>query len=149
MLTEVVTRCARIKSSIVAQDEREEGIRALLNFGHTLGHAIETEMGYGSVSHGEAVSIGMVFALRLSREWCGISESDVRRVVELLGAFGLPIEIPAIDPERVVSRMQGDKKVRGGGAFFVLTPGIGVGSVRDEIGWGVLLDQLTDKRRVR
>ena len=90
----IVKRCCQNKADIVAQDEKEAGLRALLNLGHTFGHAIEAEMGYGNWLHGEAVAAGMVQASQVAknREW--ISEQDVLRIKELLAYFDLPVAGP-------------------------------------------------------
>jgi 3-dehydroquinate synthase len=142
VLREVVTRCARIKSGIVAQDEREGGVRALLNFGHTLGHAIEAESGYGNVSHGEAVSIGMIFAARMSEMYAGFSSGESARLLKLLREFHLPHEWETWDVEALMERMKGDKKTSFGGATLVLTPSLGAGTVTKGMAWELLRDVL-------
>ena len=98
-LAEAVARCCQYKADIVAQDERESGKRALLNFGHTFGHVIETHEGYGKWLHGEAVAAGMVQAAQLSQQMGWISEQDVQRISEVLKAAQLPIKPPSIDTQ--------------------------------------------------
>jgi 3-dehydroquinate synthase len=94
-LAHIVRRSVEIKARVVAQDEREAGLRAILNLGHTVGHAIETISSYRTVRHGEAISIGMVAAARLGVRLCGFSEAGAARLERLLAAFGLPIRLPA------------------------------------------------------
>lgn len=115
-VSEVVYDCAETKIAVVAEDEREGGRRAVLNLGHTVGHAIETVTGYERYRHGEAISLGLLVALRLS----GLE--DLRaEVAALLGSAGLPTELdPAIDPEAVIAATSRDKKARAGGLGYVL-----------------------------
>jgi len=120
-LEHIVARSARIKARVVSKDEREAGLRRILNYGHTLGHAIETVTGYGRLHHGEAIAIGMEFAARLSARLglCGPSLVDRQR--RLLERIGLPTELPPrIDPARLLAAMALDKKVKGGQCHFIL-----------------------------
>ncbi|WP_370299507.1 3-dehydroquinate synthase [Abyssibacter sp.] len=110
-LAEVVHRCCVAKARIVAADEREQGQRALLNLGHTFGHAIETSSGYGALLHGEAVAIGMVMAADLSQRLGWTAAEDVTRLRTLLDALSLPTTPPPIPADTFVSLMQRDKKV--------------------------------------
>lgn len=125
-LRAVVARCCRLKADVVGSDERESGLRAILNFGHTLGHAVENLAGYGALLHGEAVSIGMAFAARLSAR-LGVCEPDAaERVVALLARSGLPVAIPSdLASADLGAAVAGDKKVSGGKVKFVLMTGIG------------------------
>jgi 3-dehydroquinate synthase len=121
VLAEVVRRGVAVKAEIVAADEREGGRRALLNYGHTVGHAIEALTGYGTYRHGEAVALGMVFAARLG-ERLGVSQAGLAaRTVELLAALGLPTRGLLLDPAVVWEVLARDKKHRGG-VRFVLCP---------------------------
>jgi 3-dehydroquinate synthase len=127
----ILTSCAA-KARVVAADERESGVRALLNLGHTFGHALEAEMGYGDeLLHGEAVAIGMALAFDLSARIGLCPAEDAARVRTHLGAVGLPVRIPArgprgpLAPERLIAHMAQDKKVRDGAVQFVLARGIG------------------------
>lgn len=125
-LTEAVLRSCRHKAEVVARDEREDGERALLNFGHTFGHALEAEARYGVLRHGEAVAIGMVAAARLSAAIGLAAEQDAERLTALLARLGLPTRIPGeLDAERLLARMQLDKKARAGALRLVLWRGIG------------------------
>ncbi|MDR0528726.1 MAG: 3-dehydroquinate synthase [Zoogloeaceae bacterium] len=124
LLGEAVYRSCQHKAEIVARDERETGERALLNFGHTFGHAIETGMGYGAWLHGEAVAAGMVMAARLSAKLGWLREEDVARIVNLLASAALPTEAPGagdgMTPERYLELMRHDKKVLDGQLRLVL-----------------------------
>jgi len=123
----------RIKADVVGADEREAGERAILNFGHTFGHAIEAEQGYGTWLHGEAVAAGMVLAARLSERVCGLAAADARRVRDLVGAVGLPVAPPPISGERWRTLMGRDKKVADGRIRFVLLKALGHALVRSGV----------------
>ena len=125
-LERMVARCCELKAAVVARDEREEGRRALLNFGHTLGHAIEKTAGYGTVLHGEAVALGMAYALALSAERRGLPAEEAGRVTALLRAFDLPAT-PSGEWswDRLKAAMAVDKKSAGGRARFVLAGRLG------------------------
>lgn len=120
-----IKRSATIKARVVQSDERESGLRKILNYGHTLGHAVETLTGYRKYKHGEAVAIGMASAARLSY-LLGIARSEVvQRQVSLLRALNLPTELPELDPRSILDVVESDKKVVGGEIFFVLPEKIG------------------------
>lgn len=134
VLAQAVRRSCEIKADVVAQDEREGGIRAILNLGHTFGHAIETAQGYGSWLHGEAVSAGMVLALRLSAARGSISSEEVDRCVALLRAGGLPTAAPeSMSPDDFLTLMARDKKVVDGRLRLVLLSTIGAAEVADDV----------------
>jgi 3-dehydroquinate synthase len=125
-LMHVIERSCRNKAEVVAADERESGRRALLNLGHTFGHAIETGMGYGAWLHGEAVAAGMCAAADLSARMGWISTEGCERARTLIARAGLPVGLPAeIDPDRFVGLMAVDKKVEAGQLRLVLLDGIG------------------------
>ncbi len=124
-LEHIVLDCCRLKARVVEQDEKESGLRAILNYGHTLGHAIETLAGYGTLVHGEAVAIGMVLAARISQSGGYCDERDVARVVALLERFGLPCAPPPVDRSRLAETLLTDKKSRGGIIRYVCNRGIG------------------------
>jgi shikimate kinase/3-dehydroquinate synthase len=132
-LAHAVRRCCEIKAALVAEDERETGVRTLLNFGHTFGHAIESGLGYGNWLHGEAVAAGMVMAADLSRRIGLIAEADVERIIALLRRASLPVAAPDIAPGRLLELMRVDKKTEGGKLRFVLLDGIGAASVRADV----------------
>lgn len=123
-LVEMVAVSCRIKSEVVGVDERESSLRAVLNYGHTFGHAVETLTSY-SYLHGEAVAIGMLVAAEVSRVKGLCSQDDVDTVRRLLEAFGLPTEIPKSSRAEYLSQMMRDKKVRNGKLRMVLNRGIG------------------------
>jgi 3-dehydroquinate synthase len=120
-----VRRSCEIKAAVVSADEREQGLRAILNLGHTFGHAIETASGYGTWLHGEAVAAGMVVAADMSARLGWISESDCRRIRELIGRFALPVEAPRIGADEARELMGLDKKVQGGKIRLVLLRELG------------------------
>jgi 3-dehydroquinate synthase len=124
-LTHAIAESCRIKAMIVAADEREGGERALLNFGHTFGHAIEAGLGYGEWLHGEAVAAGMVMAATLSARLGLIAAADVARLRALLQAARLPVDPPALGAERYLALMRHDKKVLAGAIRFVLLRALG------------------------
>jgi 3-dehydroquinate synthase len=128
-LVHAVRRSCEIKALIVGEDERESGTRALLNFGHTFGHAIESATGYGTWLHGEAVATGMVLAARLSARLGRISGKDVDRLAALLVRLGLPVSPPAIATEKWLQFMGRDKKNESGRITFVLLDALGRASV--------------------
>ena len=137
-----VYRSCEIKAQVVAQDERESGVRALLNLGHTFGHAIEAGMGYGNWLHGEAVGAGMVMAARLSRSMGLITLTDLTRAESLIARAGLPVEAPALGVESYLGYMGVDKKVEGGKIRFVLLKKIGAAFVTADVPSDTLRDVL-------
>lgn len=141
-LAHAIERSCTIKAEIVALDEHEDGVRALLNFGHTFGHAIEAGMGYGAWLHGEAVAAGMVLAVRLSQRLGLISAQDVARMNTLLTSAGLPVAAPDFGLERYLELMGHDKKVEGGRIRFVLLKRIGEAFVSDQVTGEALADVL-------
>jgi len=124
-LAHAIVESCRIKAEVVAGDERETGQRALLNFGHTFGHAIETAMGYGTWLHGEAVGTGMVLAARLSERVLGLAPRDTARLVEILRRAHVPVDPPAIPVERWLALMRRDKKVMAGQLRLILLEALG------------------------
>jgi 3-dehydroquinate synthase len=124
-----IRRCCEIKASIVAQDELEHGKRALLNLGHTFGHAIEALGGYGKWLHGEAVAIGMLMAAETSRQLGRIEEQDIERISALLEGAGLPTSAPGLTVSAMLDRMRLDKKAGSGGLKLILLERPGLASV--------------------
>ena len=125
MVEYAIQRSCAIKAAIVAQDEKELSVRALLNFGHTFGHAIEKLTGYGNWTHGDAVSVGMVLAARLSEKMSLITPEDVQDIENILTASHLPISLPNMDPDALLAAMKGDKKVKDRNIQLVLLKNIG------------------------
>jgi 3-dehydroquinate synthase len=132
-LVHAIHRSCAIKAAIVAQDERESGERALLNFGHTFGHAIEAAQGYGTWLHGEAVAAGMVCAASLSERVCEFDPAQTRRLIDLIAAAGLPVAPPNIPVERWLDLMRRDKKVDAGALRFVLLEALGRAVIRSDV----------------
>ena len=133
LLAKVVGRCCEIKAAVVAQDEREGGLRAILNFGHTVGHAVEKVAGYGEYVHGEAVAIGSVFAARASVELTGLSPADCERIEKIFQALDLPGNAPGYKWADLREALSVDKKTVGGMPKFVLASEIGTVSIGNEI----------------
>jgi 3-dehydroquinate synthase len=131
-LAEAIRRACGIKAAIVAGDEREQGPRALLNLGHTFGHAIEAGTGYGKLLHGEAVATGLVLASELSARIGRLPGTDARRVRELLAGAGLPVDPPRIGRAQMLELMAMDKKVKGGKIRLVLLDAVGRAAVSDD-----------------
>ena len=123
----IVARSCQIKAKIVEQDETENGLRAILNYGHTIGHALEAISSYGKFLHGEAISIGQVAASKISRDLLGLSQSEVDRIEALFTAAGLPTKIYLSKNEmkKLLAAMKLDKKVTDGKVNFVLANTIG------------------------
>jgi 3-dehydroquinate synthase len=132
-VTFAVKRCCELKAAIVAADERETGERALLNFGHTFGHAIEAATGYGTWLHGEAIAAGMVMAAELSVKLGLLRSEDSNRIRSLIARAGLPVAGPRVAPERLMELMAVDKKAAQGKLRFVLLEGIGRAALRGGI----------------
>jgi shikimate kinase / 3-dehydroquinate synthase len=135
-LAEIIAAAVRVKAEVVTEDERESGRRAILNFGHTLGHALEAESAY-ALLHGEAVSLGMVAALALGRARGVTEPALVPRATELLARLGLPVDVAGRLGPQVLARVEVDKKRRSGGVRFVLVPRVGEAIVEE-----IALDEL-------
>ena len=127
-LASVIARCCAIKAEVVAADEREDGLRAILNFGHTIGHALEAISRYGKFLHGEAISIGQVAAAKISTAQAGFTEPETFRIQRLFERAGLPtsIRLNATQTTKLLTAMRLDKKVSSGKIKFVLATKIGV-----------------------
>ncbi|MEE9120718.1 MAG: 3-dehydroquinate synthase [Syntrophobacteria bacterium] len=125
LLETIIAKACEVKCRVVNRDEHESGLRRILNFGHTLGHALEAAANY-NISHGQAVAIGMGLAVRLSRQWVGLSEDNADRALDLIQKLGLPTDIPEnIDPEALLVPLEKDKKIQAGICHFVLLAEIG------------------------
>lgn len=143
-LTHAIRRSCEIKAGIVKQDELEQGLRALLNFGHTFGHAIEATVGYGEWLHGEAVAAGMVMATELSRDHGWIEQEKLDRVITLISAVGLPTAPPKVNPRDFVQAMGLDKKNRNNRLRLVLLKELGTAFISESFEQS-LLDSLLEK----
>lgn len=133
LLASVIGRCCEIKAEVVAQDEREGGLRAILNFGHTAGHALEKAAGYGEYVHGEGVAIGSIFAARASVELTGLSLEACRRIELIFKNLHLPVAAPEYKWSDLRGALAVDKKTVGGMPKFVLASKIGSVSLGNEI----------------
>jgi 3-dehydroquinate synthase len=125
-----VRRSCEIKAEVVAADEHEAGTRALLNFGHTFGHAYEAALGYGSWLHGEAIGLGMVLAARLSERLGLVDPRRASRLESIVERAGLPTRAPAVDPAVIVRLMETDKKAVDGQQRYVVLEGRSGAAVR-------------------
>nr|WP_315988808.1 hypothetical protein [Desulforamulus aquiferis] len=126
----IIEICCRIKAEVVEQDETEQGRRAILNYGHTVGHAVETLSGYGAYLHGEAVAIGMVAEARLAQDMGLIAPGETERIVNLLNQSGLPVKQPSkLDIGQMIDSMYTDKKVTDSKLTFALPQGLGCAGV--------------------
>ena len=134
-LTSLVARNVAIKAAIVTEDEFEtKGVRALLNFGHTIGHGIEAAAGYGRFLHGEAISLGLVAACRLSVQKAGLPSGDADLLISMLARYRLPLQLPAdISTDNILQALRKDKKFHAGAVRFVLLRAIGEAFVSSEI----------------
>ncbi len=144
LLERLLQSSAAAKARVVAADEHEAGLRAILNYGHTLGHVVETLCGYGTWLHGEAVAIGMVAAGELSLAMGLWSQEDQDRQKRLIQAAGLPNAFPALSREAVWRCLQSDKKVKDGRIRFVLPTAIGAVAIRDDVNLETILALATD-----
>lgn len=134
LIETILTRSCQAKADVVGKDEKEGGLRAILNYGHTIGHAIESLTGYRLVNHGEAVAIGMVAAGQIATELGLWQKEDAKRQNALIQKAGLPTQLPqGIDIEGIVDALQLDKKVRNGQVRFILPTQIGVVTITDEV----------------
>ena len=132
LLTEVISICAKLKADVVAEDEREGDIRRILNFGHTIGHALETHFGFDNLRHGEAIAYGMLAAGRISIEELRFKKENFELLQEIIGKLSLPA-LPEFEPEEILQIMQRDKKVKDGKIHFVLLEEIGKAVIVNDV----------------
>lgn len=126
ILIEIIRHCCQLKAQVVERDEKEAGLRAILNYGHTLGHALEAISGYHGLVHGEAVAIGMVLAAKISAASGYCSPDDVTRITALVSRCGLPVVIPEYDRQKLLHAIAADKKSKSGSITFICNQGIGM-----------------------
>lgn len=141
-LVRAVRRCCEIKAAVVSEDEREKGLRAILNYGHTAGHAVEKLTGYHRMRHGEAVSAGMVVAAALSRALDMLPAGEADRQNALLERLGTPTRLPALEADRIMEQMQRDKKVVRGVPRFILARRMGEVEICSDVPAGPVRDAL-------
>ena len=145
LLNIILTRSCQAKAEVVSQDEKESGLRAILNYGHTIGHAIESLTGYETINHGEAVAIGMVAASEISVRLGLWNRECHTRQLALLQKTGLPTQIPtSVSVEDILDTLQTDKKVKAGRVRFILPTGIGEVKITDAVPNDTLRDVLAD-----
>ncbi|MDZ4718679.1 MAG: 3-dehydroquinate synthase [Roseiflexaceae bacterium] len=134
LIAALIRRAAKVKIDIVNIDERETGERMLLNYGHTLGHAVEAAAGYGVLLHGEAIAIGMDLEAQLAQQLGMVDSAFVKRQRALLQAYGLPTRLPqGMQPHELLALTLRDKKVKAGNVRWVLPTGLGIAIVRDDV----------------
>ena len=139
----IIEQSCKNKADVVAEDERESGVRAILNLGHTFGHAIETGLGYGKWLHGEAIALGMLMAADLSHRMAWLSEEELNRIKKLLIKMNLPVTLPNyFDLEKMRELMSVDKKAKDGVLFLILLKGIGKAVVTNEFNEDLLMQTL-------
>ena len=142
-LAYIIEQSCNNKAEVVAEDERESGVRAILNLGHTFGHAIETGLGYGKWLHGEAIALGMLMAADLSHRMGWVSEDITDRIEKMLVKLNLPVALPEdLDPVKMRELMSVDKKAKDGILFLILLKGLGEAVVTDEFNEDLLMETL-------
>jgi 3-dehydroquinate synthase len=125
LLETVISKACQVKCWVVSQDEHESGLRRILNFGHTIGHALETALNY-TIAHGDAVAVGMGVAIRFSRQWTGFGKHESKRALNLIRSMGLPTDLPEkVDSEALMAALQKDKKIQANVCHLVLLEKIG------------------------
>jgi 3-dehydroquinate synthase len=145
-LERIISTTCRIKKELVEIDEWDRGLRRILNFGHTIGHAVEAASGY-RLSHGEAVAIGMIAATRLSEKLHGLPAADASRITDLIRAVGLPDRLPAgMNPEEIRLRLALDKKKEGGTTHYVLIKKMGMPFMNGGVPEGILRETLEEMK---
>ncbi len=141
-LEHIIAVSCRIKADVVSEDEKEGGLRMILNYGHTIGHALEATEGYGNFRHGEVVALGMIAAAMLSERMGLASVGLVEEHRKLIGDYGLPVECEVSNPERILSVMYSDKKALRGKLRFILASEIGKVEITDEVTDELVMDVL-------
>jgi 3-dehydroquinate synthase len=144
VLEEIVYNSCRVKAHVVELDEKEEGLRAILNYGHTIGHALEALTSYKKYRHGEAVAIGMIYVTKIAMEMKLVDEDVLKRQELLFGRLGLSLKDTELDPHDIISILYQDKKTIGGKLRFVLPTEIGNVVIDDRVSGEIILKVLTD-----
>ncbi len=147
LLLKLVENCCRIKKSIVEIDEKEQGLRRILNFGHTLGHALEAISKY-KITHGEGVALGMIAAARISEKMGYLASEETKRIEGLISSAGLPGKIPkSFAPESIISQLRMDKKKKGDIVHFVLLKKIGMPFVNGGIEASLISEVIEEMKK--
>ena len=144
IMTYLIERCCQIKAEIVSEDEREGSIRAILNYGHTFGHAIESLTDYGVYTHGEAVSIGMVMAASMAERMGMLSQADKKDITNLLESVNLPTEKPDLNSNDFLESMKRDKKVQDGEIRLILLESIGRAAISNDYSNEILMETISE-----
>ncbi len=141
LMEEVIVRSAAIKARIVEKDEKDTGLRNILNFGHTVGHALESASGY-SMKHGQAIAIGMVTAAVISNKLGTFPAKDLMRLKNLLMEAGLPVGVPRLDMAKIIKAMEHDKKIHNGKIKFILPRKIGKVFISENVSFALAIEVL-------
>jgi 3-dehydroquinate synthase len=141
---EIIYNSCKVKARVVELDEKEEGLRAILNYGHTIGHALEALTSYKKYRHGEAVAMGMIYVTKIAIEMKLVDEDVLKRQELLFGRLGLSLKDTELDPHDIVSILYQDKKTIGGKLRFVLPTEIGNVVIDDRVSGEIILKVLTD-----
>ena len=147
LLEHIIACSCRIKAEVVSEDERESGLRAILNYGHTIGHAIEATSGYGMYKHGQAVAIGMVYAGRIALKLEMISQEELQRQTDLLKKIGLPVELPDMDLTKITEAILLDKKIEADKIRFILPQRIGKVIIHPDISLDLIKEVLSTQNK--
>ena len=142
-LEETIFRSVMIKVDVVEQDEKDMGLRNILNYGHTTGHAIETASGF-NMTHGEAVAIGMITAGKISRRIGGMKHEELDRLKTVISKAGLPTTVPGLDKNKIIEAMRHDKKIINGKVRFILLKRIGEAYITDQVDPDLVSEALAD-----
>ncbi|MBM7622745.1 3-dehydroquinate synthase [Sporohalobacter salinus] len=145
ILTKIIQRSCQIKAEVVAKDEKEEGLRVILNYGHTIGHAVEALAGYGEYRHGEAVAIGMVSAVKLAHKLEMVTENEVQKQIELISSLDLPITFNSLELDDIIAKTKQDKKVQDGRVRYILPNRIGEVEVVSGISEKLIIEVLKEQ----
>ena len=133
MMTDIIAKCCRMKAGYVERDEHDNGDRIMLNFGHTVGHAIEAACGFTRFTHGEGVALGMLAAARLSELHAGLPEGTVEKIRAVLAEYRLPVKLTGVNPEVLIEFMGTDKKRSAGSINWVVLRQVGCAGTKREI----------------
>ncbi|ADL13261.1 3-dehydroquinate synthase [Acetohalobium arabaticum] len=146
VLTKVIQRSCQIKAEIVGEDEKEKGLRAILNYGHTIGHAVEALAGYGKYRHGEAVAVGMVSAVKLAHKLEMVTETEVQKQQKLISSLGLPTTFDNFKIDNIIAKTRQDKKVQDGQVRYILPNQIGEVEIVSGIAKDLITEVLEDQQ---
>jgi len=141
LMINIINRCIELKSMIVEEDEKDKNIRNILNFGHTIGHALESYFGYDYIKHGEAVAYGILYSSKLSNKYSGLSDSDFKEISNLINKISLP-QLKELDLDRLINLIINDKKNINGKLKFILLESIGKAQIANKINYNDIKEVL-------